>query len=316
MSTVSELVQQYVSLGKVSSTGFHQLKCPICHDYKERMGLKLEGTTIGANCFNCSFTARYDESNPRISKNFKQLLQALGVPLDEIEKNVSLKFFEPKEEKITLASLTKVNLYTPEISLPPLSVRLTADNFPEIKDYLRTRKLKFDDYPFYVSLDKKLTNRVIIPFYRNGKIIYWQARSIDNNKLRYINSDTSKSAVIFNIDSLYTKSTSNLFVTEGVVDAISVKGVAIIGSKLNPAKIEILKSSRRELVFVLDADDNGLQLGQSVLQYNLGQLTTLGKGLDINSSIVKYGKLWTYYQLVKNITKTPFEQQLLLRTLK
>lgn len=316
MTSVSDLIYKYVSLGKVSSTGYHNLKCPICRDYKERFGISFNNSEIWANCFNCGFSVRYNESSQKVSRKFKELLIALGVPEDEIVRNDQLKFFEPVQEVISTASLQKLNLHTPETTLPLLSVQVRADNFPEINEYLQARKIDINEYPFFGSLDKMFRNRVIIPFYKYGKLIYWQARSIDDNKRRYINCEVSKAAVVFNGDSCMTKCLTPVYATEGVFDAMGVNGISIIGSKLNKEKIEILRQSRRPLIFVLDTDNNGLLLGEQVIQYNLGNITRLAKGLDINKSIIQYGKLYTYYQLNQNICRTDFEKQLLLNNLR
>lgn len=316
MSSIAELIHQHVSLGKVSSTGFHQLKCPICHDYKSRMGIKFSNENIGANCFNCGFSTRHKE-HQRVSKKFKKLLLALGIDEDEIKKISAQGFFNPQEpEVISSASLIKINLFTSETKLPMLSVRITKDNFPDINEYLAERKIDLEDYPFYASVDKKYKDRVIIPFYKHGGLIYWQARSITGSKLRYLNCEMSKEAVMFNMDELYKKSSNPLYITEGVFDAIGVHGVAVIGSKLNPAKIELLRQSRRDLVFVIDSDNNGVQLCESVLQYNLGSITRLSKGLDVNKSVMNYGRFWTFYQLVQNTCRTDFEKKLMLNNLK
>jgi hypothetical protein len=243
-------------------------------------------------------------------------LLSLGIPLDEIEKTVSSTFFEPKEERIiTLEQVTKVSLYTPEVKLPPLSVRMTGENFRLENAYLQSRKLDVNNYPFYVSSDKKYKQRIIIPFYKYGKVIYWQARTIVNDKLRYLNCEVSKAAVLFGFDRLYANQQTNLFVTEGVTDALGVNGVALIGSKLNDTKIELLRQTKRPLIFIIDGDDNGRHLAEQVIEHELGQITQTGTGLDVNKSIVRYGKLWTYYRLMENVAKTKLEQKLLIKGL-
>ena len=317
MKKVLDIVQAHVGYGKVSTKGFHQLKCPICHDYQPRLGIKLEGDNVGANCFNCGFKARYSESDGRLSKNFKKLLKAFGVPEEEIEAHASQSFFQPKSDApITLESITKVNLYAPEIKLPDHSYRIKLDNCPLENAYLRSRKLDYSAYPFYVSSDKKLKNRIIIPFYRNGKVIYWQARSILDERPRYKNCDVSKEAVMFGMDRLWFNSLRPLFISEGVFDALHVDGVALIGSTINEAKRHLLQQSRRDKIFVIDYDKNGCTLAENVIQYHLGKLTTLGPGLDINKSVNEYGKLWTFYKLIENVPKTEVEQKLFMSTLR
>jgi 5S rRNA maturation endonuclease (ribonuclease M5)/transcriptional antiterminator Rof (Rho-off) len=308
---IAELINKNIFYTKLSSTGFNQCKCPICHDYQDRMGIKFDGDNVGINCFNCQFKARYEIANGIISKNLKKFLLAINIPLEDIEKARGLAFFAPKEEAIvSLEQLKKVNLYTPEVSLPKLCVKLN-DTHIDYVNYLQSRKIELDDYPFYISGDKYYVNRIILPFYRHGKIIYWQARSIlQNEKKRYLNCEVSKEAVIFNIDKIYQKTEQPLYITEGIFDAILVDGISIIGSKLNEAKITLLKQSRRKLIFVIDKDKNGKLLANQILEHKLGDLTILNE--DINKSIIQYGKLFTSYKLAKNTVKSELEKKLLI----
>jgi hypothetical protein len=282
------------------------------------MGIKFEGLKIGANCFNCGFKARYDELDGIVSKNFRKLLLAFGIANEEIDRAASEHFFKPKNEDapITLASLTEVNLFTPEIKLPPLSFRIRSDNCPEENAYLASRKISCDDYPFYASVGKKHKNRIIIPFYKYGKLIYWQARTIVEDKPRYKNCEVSKEAVMFNIDRLWFNSLNPVFITEGVFCALMTGGIAIMGSSLTEAKIQLFKQSKRNLYFVIDEDKNGVKLAEQVMYHKLGKITTVGNGLDINASCIQYGKLWTFYQLIKNELKTETDQKLFLRRIK
>ena len=89
-----------------------------------------------------------------------------------------------------------------------------------------------------------------------------------------------------------------------------VDGISIIGSKLNEAKITLLKQSRRKLIFVIDKDKNGKLLANQILEHKLGDLTILNE--DINKSIIQYGKLFTSYKLAKNTVKSELEKKLLI----
>jgi hypothetical protein len=314
---ISDLLRSKLVLGKSSASGFYSLKCPICNDYQERLGIKFDNHHIIFNCFNCQFKSVFDENSKFMDKKFKEMLKGLGISLDEVQRLLDKQLVLKKEpDIITLDNIQKVNLFTPEVTLPLSCVKLSNDNFPMINRYLKSRKLCYNDYPFYGSTERKYSNRLIIPFYRYSKIIYWQARSIFNEKPRYLNCSNSKEAVLFNIEQLYIKSEDPLFITEGVFDALHVNGVSIIGSVLNKAKIELLKQSKRDLIFVVDHDRNGFLLAEKVLDLNLGKLSFLPKGHDINSSIIQYGKLWTYYQLVQNIPKSLVQQRLMLNSFK
>jgi DNA primase len=101
-------------------------------------------------------------------------------------------------------------------------------------------------------------------------------------------------------------------VCEGVFDALMFDGIAILGSKLTPAKFELLKHSRRRLVFVIDKDKNGRSLAETVL--NAGwEITFAPDGAeDINRSVQRFGRAWTAQQLMMNIPMNETAAQLAL----
>lgn len=303
-------IRSRVSLSGPDTRGFYNLKCLCCNDYKIRAGFKFDGNIIGFNCWNCGTTGRYEEFSGKISKNFRKILNCHGVSNEDIDKIINSSFFTNKAEddkKITLDKLTQVNLNTPTVKLPPKSFKLgSTEEFTgyqqKIVDYLVSRKIDIFKYNFFFSLDERYLNKVIIPFYRNGKMIYWQARSImPGEKSRYDNSPGSRDAIIFNYDKIHSSDFYPLIVSEGVFDAMVFDGVAIMGSKLTAAKIEILKSSKRKLLFVIDKDNNGKSLAHEALKHGW-DISFLPDGIaDINDGAQKIGKAATAFYIRKNI---------------
>jgi hypothetical protein len=322
--TLEDLIKQKVPFTKTSGSGFNQCICAVCNDHSPRGGFKFELGTIGYNCFNCGTGAKYQDDQKTISRKFRKILNAFAISDDEIDSIINKAFFMKAEEKATvsLSDLTpekKNYLITPEIQFPKSCFRLgetdrSIDQQLEIAEYLTKRKIDIDQYPFYFSLTPKLIGYVIIPFFRNGKLIYWQGRSIkaDSDKSRYENCTQSKENIIFNFDQLFN-GVSPLFVTEGVFDAMPLNGIAIIGGKLNEAKIEVLRKSRRRLIFVIDKDKNGKMVAQKAIENGWEITFSPSFTSDVNDSIIKYGRCWTIHQLFKSIpadalsTKTQIE---------
>lgn len=314
---LEDLIKERLHFELVDVRGFHCLKCQLCHDYKVRAGFKFENNEVGYNCWNCGASSRYEEGSGRISKNMRRILNAYGFEDTEISGVINSAFFNPKQETetITLSEITKVNTNTPTIELPPKSRRIGSPGFTDYQEklvsYLVDRKIDLIKYPFYFSMEKRFIDRVIIPFYRNGRLIYWQARSVnDAEKKRYDNSPVPRDAVIFNFDELYSYAPGPLFVTEGVFDAMIVNGIAILGSKLNDAKIELLSKTHRRLVFVIDKDKNGKHLAEDVLSRGWEIAFAPDGADDINKAAQRFGKIWTIQQLFKSIPKTASEAQL------
>lgn len=316
---LEELIRERIPLGNPDSRGFYSHKCQVCNDYKVRAGFKFEDNSVGFNCWNCSTTARYEEFSGQISGRMRNILRAYGIEDSEISQVVNTAFFVEKEEskKLTLGSLTKVNTNTPPVKLPPNSFRIgESEEHLDIQEklvaYLDSRKIDLGHWSFFYSTNERFKDRVIIPFYRNGSLIYWQARSIiPSEKKRYDNAVASREAVMFNMDELQKFSPIPLFVSEGVFDAMMFNGIATLGSKFTDAKLELLGRSSRRLVFVIDKDKNGRSFAESVLQAGWDiTFTPEGTG-DLNSSVQRFGKAYTMQQLMKNIP-TPDKVELAL----
>ena len=309
-TTIQSLIEERIHFRPIS-TGWLTGKCQLCNDYKERAGFKFEDGKVIYNCWNCSTASVYEETSGKMSKTFRRILRAYGFDDDEINAVIYTPFFNKKETEsktITLAKLTAVNTHTPTIELPPKTFPLGHSKFIEYQqklvNYLVTRRVDLSKYEFFFSLEERFKDRIIIPFYRNGKLTYWQARSIDpNEKKRYDNAPVSRDAVIFNHDQLHSYSRLPLFVTEGVFDAMMVDGIAILGSKLNAAKAELLAKTKRRLVFVIDKDRNGRSLAEDVLERGYDIAFAPDGADDLNKSVQRFGLTWTIYELMKSIPK-------------
>lgn len=305
---LGDLIRERVVLGRLSATGFHEQRCQLCNDHSSRAGWRITPDEVFYNCYNCHFHASYEEGTGKFTRWMKELCAANGIKEAELQAISASIFFnkgEPTEREITLESLKKVNLFTPEVKFPSRTLQLGSPGHDELQEplieYLLKRRM--DPLKFYFSLDPAHLQRIIIPFWRDGKLIYWQSRTIlDGVKPRYKNSAVAKDAIIYGFNRLYDYTDLPLFVTEGVFDAESIDGISILGSTLNAAKIELLHKTRRRIIFVVDRDSNGGDLGQHVIEQGW-ELTFVDQNAeDVNDSVCKFGKIYTMYSLVKNAT--------------
>lgn len=307
---LEDLIREKIPFDIQDSRGFYSLKCQCCNDYKVRSGFKFENNLVIFNCWNCSTAAVFEEFGEKISRKMRGVLNDFGIEDSEINLVINTAFFNQKEESagiLTLAALKKVNTNTPPTSLPAQSFKLGAidehlDSQVAIAEYLHDRKIDLGKYNFFFSTLPRFKNRVIIPFYRNGELIYWQARSIDPlEKKRYDNCVVSRDAVIFNSDQLGTFTPAPLLVSEGVFDALMFNGIAVLGSKLSDAKLTLLNNSKRRLVFLIDKDKNGAGLAEAVLACGWEITFTPNGSSDLNNSVQRFGYAWTAQQIMKNI---------------
>lgn len=307
--TLEDIIREKIPLGIPNERGFCNVRCAVCNDYQERGGFKFDGDTTGYSCWNCNARFKYEEGTGKLSRNAREILDSFGIKRETLTELTSAIFLNlaEKEEDISLDTLNKVSTFTPEVAFPDRTHQLLSEGHDELQEpllkYLLSRHINPILTRLYFSLDPKMLRRVIIPFWRDGKLIYWQARTIDADvKPRYLNCVVKKEAVIYGFDRLFSRDDRPLFSTEGVFDAIPLDGISTIGSKLTEAKIEILKKTRRRLIFVIDRDQTGGELARQVLENGWEITFTDVRTKDINDSITKYGLPFTAYSLVNNAT--------------
>lgn len=323
VTTLESVIRERVTLGVLNRTGFYSLKCACCGDYKTRAGFKFDSGKVVYNCYNCSTSCVYEENSCKISKKFRSVLNAYGIDDTEISAVVNSAFFTQSQEpdSISLASLTAVSTATPSTSLPPRARRLGDELGGEheaaqlaIINYLESRRVDLEQYTFYYSPEPRFRDRVIIPFWRNGRLIYWTARSIDpNEKNRWDNCTESRTAVIFGCDELSYSSPIPLLVCEGIFDAMMFNGIALLGNRINEAKLELLKNSKRNLVFVIDSDPAGAILAREALAQGWRITFTPEGTKDVNESVQRYGRTYTARQLYNNMSTSQADAELKIK---
>jgi hypothetical protein len=313
---LEDLIRQNVSLGKASSGGFESCKCSDCDDYKARGGFKFEGDNIVYSCFNCGLKTGFFGGDAKMfGGKFLKLLVSFGIPEEQL-KHLRAKHVitvGPKAQKTVQQVAEDIVKYAPPKSIePPGNMHLVSEDTSPwcivAREYLSTRALSSADYDFFISEESYHEGRLITLFWHGDRLIYWQARSMDPSiEPRYHNPyDADKDKIIFNYDELSTgPSVEPLFVVEGALDAISIgkRACAINGSTLSEWQFNELKKvarKGRKLIFIIDPDLNGYNLGIKVLKEGW-HITMMPAGVgDANKARIRFGKLW----LLNHITST------------
>jgi hypothetical protein len=322
-NNIEQLIRENVSFSRKAATGFEQLKCACCNDYKIRAGFKFENEKIRYHCFNCSTEESYNEQSRFMSDEFRAILNSFHMDDKQIDDILARKFFSTK-------SLVKAGEKPKSQFILPQAIALPKNCYPineepngfwllVAEEYLALRSLNKDSYSWYLSSEKKLRSFIIVPYFRQNQIIYWQARNMDlDSKNRYDNPPLSRNNIMFNFDEIFRYTKEPLFVTEGIFDAISIgqNAIALAGSTLNPFKIEMLKRVRdREIIFVIDKDPPGKKLGESVVKAGWTITFLEGEISDANEALQKMGKIWMLNNLLQN-KKTNFNAMVWLQSIK
>lgn len=131
--------------------------------------------------------------------------------------------------------------------------------------YLYDRRLIHNDLRFYLGMeDNKYKNRLIIPFIKNNKWVFFQARALGSHEkgVKYLNT-SSKITGIKQSGILYPfEKTEKLVVCEGPIDAISlnmqgVTATCTMGSHISSIQAKQLFANKAQIILGYDNDEAG-----------------------------------------------------------
>jgi hypothetical protein len=287
---------------KQTTGGWTSFNAPCCQyrgesrDDRARGGIKTDGDGFVYHCFNCGFAAGWSPGK-LLSKNTKDLFKWIGMPESEIGK-LNLAALKAKDSSPILQKL--INLALVEKPLPDdcLSINqwiAEGAQDPELLDVIaylvEERKVGWDWYPWHWSAAAGFRDRVIIPFYHEGKIVGYTGRKIKPGKPKYLTD--SQSGYVFNLDrQVYDR--KYVIVVEGQFDAIAIDGVAIMTNEPNDAQIARINALGREVIVVPDKDKPGAKMLKSAITngWNASLPPWDNDIKDIADAVKRYGRLY------------------------
>ena len=327
--SISDLIFSYVIFPKgTNNSGWSKCYCEVCGDGSRKKGPRggwaFDGDAAFYRCFNCGIDANFDPNREHpFSKNMRKVLDSFGIPA----KEYNAVAYANKLTADNIKSPEKKNeLSTKYFSIPDHFYLLKDASLDNViannaRKFLREHyALTQNSHSFYLSTgesdkphEKGLAGRLIIPYFKNGKLIYYQARALDDSKPKYLNMDTPKKNVVFNMDQLYKNLERPLYVFEGAFDAIHANGIAVMENNMTTNQIEILNKSPRRKVVVPDRGGDSRKLVDIALENDWGiSLPELGSGSkDLCEGIIKFGKLHVINSMVQ---KTYFGKEAKIRS--
>lgn len=320
--SLEQLIRQHAPLStNPSSKGWWACTCQICHDYKKRAGFKFENDTVAYHCFNCNHNAVYDPTNSYyLSDNMIAVLDSFNVAETDYKaltfNNLIKNKNKPKQTKKPIDPDTE--LY--EIACPKFFIHLNPNsselNHKQAIEYLKSRGIDPKIYQFMVidrqyqcssseeqTVYDKWKNRLIIPYYRSKKLIWYQGRDCSpQTKMRYLNADSPSECILGNHDVLFNYSSSPLYITEGFFDSILVNGVCVFGNTFKIGQIKLLQSCNREKIYIPDNSKDGQMAAYQAIKLGWKvSIPDIGSCKDLNAAYQRYGKLYVMKSLYDNI---------------
>ena len=286
---------------KQSASGWTSFNAPCCvhmgesQDRRNRGGIK-PGTdgSWSYHCFNCGFTASFVVGRTLTFKA-RKLLSWMNVPAEEIER-INLESLKHKNMEGLLTDRQRVINQLQSIEFEDRD--LPADTLPLTETahtYLQSRRVPVD-YPFlYKTMPRP---GVVIPFTYDGQVVGHATRFLDDRNPRYIND--TQPGYVFGTD-LQDKNWRYAIVVEGVFDALSIGGLAVLHADINDAQVKLIRSLDREVIVVPDQDSAGMKLVDRAL--DLGWSVSMPEWSadvkDVNDAVIRWGRLATMITIMQ-----------------
>lgn len=290
-------------------------------DTRGRGGIIVEKDMISYHCFNCSFKTGW-KPGWHLSYKMRKLMDWMGVDESTIKRMV----FESIRVREEIGIVEEEEEFQPKIEfenvdLPERAKRIgdvllwysvgddtlanVDENLMEVVAYAGDRGLSDKQIeemywtPDPENVLKKMNRRLIIPMSWENEVIGYTARSIDDNKVKYLNHYDSD--YVYNIDGQLPDAKFAI-VVEGPMDALMIGGVAILGSEISDVKADIVDRLGREIIVVPDRDKKGQQMIDLALKY--GWSVSLPEWADddvhdVADAVEKYGKVYTLKKILE-----------------
>ena len=279
---------------KSTSSGWISFNAPCCvhngesADRRQRGGIKATDQGWSYHCFNCGFTASFVLGR-NLSFKARKLLGWLNVDRNEIER-INLESLRHRNIEGILNERQQVSQKLQGIEFEDRD--LPADTQP-LNDtaiqYLADRGIHAD-YPFlYKTMPRP---GIVIPFTHDNQVVGHTTRFLDDRTPKYIQD--IQHGYVFGTD-LQRDSWQHVLVMEGVFDALSIGGLAVLHAEINDAQVRLIRSLDREVTVVPDQDEAGMRLVDRALE--LGWAVSIPNWptdvKDVNDAVRRYGRVAT-----------------------
>ncbi len=256
---------EYRASGKNVSIGEYSICCPYCSEGRYHCGINPNKGLF--NCWICS-------SSGSLIKLLSKLLNISYTEAKDLinPQNDLKKVLDERNNKI---------LQKTEISLKNKTLKLPLHCKSFIKDSIniwQQAAYRFLQEKYNLSWDEileadlhycywgnKYKNCIIIPIYKDRKLVNYIARTWDkNSKKRYMNCSNQESLVnikklCYNLDNI--KIGQNLLIiVEGAFDAIKVgldRSIATLGSEISQEQINLIVGLKPKKIIILADNDPG-----------------------------------------------------------
>ena len=222
--------------------------CPDCGK-EQKYGINLPSNR--SNCFKCGynrqpFNVMMDNerfTNKHEAMNFLMQFEEMGYVEPKVERSEEKPVLLPEGFKLILFGDSQWG--------------------KSARRYLSNRGFDINELAYSgwgYCTEGKHKGYIIIPFYKNGKLFYFNARLYMGSGPKYNNPKAEdfgigKSKIIYNVDAL--KKYEKIYIVESAMNAQTLgdQAIALGGKAISSAQFsEIIKAPANKLVIILDSD--------------------------------------------------------------
>lgn len=316
---------------RTSPAGWISANAVCCHHNGHRADRRGRGGIISGidgsvsySCFNCGFRAHYHPGRA-LSYKMRKLMSWLGFDENQIRVLI-LEAVRIKDSEITTAIEPENVIKFDKKELPEGSQSFLAlaefyalkgidhcpKNFLDAVDYVNSRGIDMNRYEFYFTDSRKynMSSRVIIPFTHENQIVGYTARTFDDRvKPKYFMEKPN--GYVFNLDQ-QKDNWKFVIVCEGIFDALSVDGVAVMHNEISESQADQIDNLSREIIVVPDWDSSGKKLVDHAIEFNWSVSFPIWRETckDINDAVCKYGKLFVLKTILDSAEHSSLKIQL------
>jgi hypothetical protein len=286
---------------KQTASGWISFNAPCCihrgdtQDKRQRGGIKPSPDgSFSFHCFNCGYTASFVLGR-NITFKARKLLEWMNVPQEEIER-INLESLKHKSIEGLLSERQEVINKLQNIEFEDRDLPAETQELNDIGEaYLRSRKLPLD-YPFlYKTMPRP---GIVIPFTHDNQVVGHTTRFLDDKTPRYIQD--IQPGYVFGTD-LQGANWQYAIVVEGVFDALSINGLAVLHAEINDAQARLIRGLGREVVVVPDQDEAGMKLVDRAVElgWSVSMPNWPADVKDVNDAVIRWGRLATLITIMQ-----------------
>lgn len=296
---------------KKAASGWISFNAPCCvhngesADRRQRGGIKVTDQGWSFHCFNCEYTASFVQGR-HLSFKARRLLQWLGLPQEEIER-INLESLRHRSIQGILDDRQRIenavqNIMFEDRELPEGFI-IVDEHTPVHWQYLQDRCIPLD-YPMGMNGGGPNTKwqprpGIIIPFTYDGRIVGHTTRFLDDRLPKYLHD--IQHGYVFGTD-LQQPDWQHVLVMEGIFDALSVSGVAVLHAEINDTQARLIRGLGKDITVVPDQDAAGMKLVDRAIE--LGWAVSLPDWptdvKDVNDAVKRFGKLTTLIHIFQS----------------